>query len=187
MSVAGGAWVSDNLSGDVLSIVIDPANQAERLMTLAGVTKATVLERGRQLFLRSTGNLSTGGTAIDLTDQIHPDNRDMAVRAAKAIGLDVVGIDLITADITEGFRKVGGGICEVNAAPGFRMHVAPIEGAISSGPSVTSSPPPPALAVELRSLWAYLAYPTLRARRAPANLPHRGPRHFRAAFARAVR
>ena len=103
-------------------------HQAERLMALAGVTKATVLERGRQLFLRSTGNLSTGGTAIDLTDQIHPDNRDMAVRAAKAIGLDVVGIDLITADITEGFRKVGGGICEVNAAPGFRMHVAPTEG-----------------------------------------------------------
>src|SRR5262249_3683346 len=79
-------------------------------------------------FLRSTGNLSTGGTAIDLTDVVHPDNRDMAVRAAKAIGLDVAGIDFITPDISRSFREVGGGICEVNAAPRFRMHVASTEG-----------------------------------------------------------
>jgi cyanophycin synthetase len=103
-------------------------DQAERLMAAKGVTKDTVLPRGEIFYLRGTGNLSTGGTAIDLTDVVHPDNREMAVRAAKAIGLDVCGVDFITPDITQSYREMGGGICEVNAAPGFRMHVAPTEG-----------------------------------------------------------
>jgi cyanophycin synthetase len=103
-------------------------DQAERLMGLAGVTAETVLEAGRQFFLRSTGNLSTGGTAIDLTDVVHIDNREMAVRAAQAIGLDVAGIDFITPDVSQSYKTTGGAICEVNAAPGFRMHVAPTEG-----------------------------------------------------------
>ncbi|HEY5938157.1 MAG TPA: cyanophycin synthetase, partial [Kofleriaceae bacterium] len=103
-------------------------HQAERLMEQKGVTQATVLPAGEQFFLRTTGNLSTGGTAIDLTDVVHPDNREMAVRAAQAIGLDVAGIDFITVDISRSYREVGGGICELNAAPGFRMHVAPTEG-----------------------------------------------------------
>jgi cyanophycin synthetase len=102
--------------------------QALRLMEQRGVTVETVVPAGETLFLRSTGNLSTGGTAIDLTDVVHPDNREMAVRAARAIGLDVAGIDFITLDISKSYREVGGGICEVNAAPGFRMHVAPTEG-----------------------------------------------------------
>ena len=97
-------------------------------MTRGGVTKDTVLPAGQLFFLRATGNLSTGGTAIDLTDVVHPDNREMAVRAAKAIGLDVIGVDFITTDISQSYREIGGGICEVNAAPGFRMHVAPTEG-----------------------------------------------------------
>jgi cyanophycin synthetase len=102
--------------------------QAMRLMEAKGVTKDTVLAKDEIFFLRGTGNLSTGGTAIDLTDVVHPDNRDMAVRAAKAIGLDVCGVDFITPDVTQSYREIGGGICEVNAAPGFRMHVAPTEG-----------------------------------------------------------
>ncbi len=102
--------------------------QAETMMAKKNVTKDTVLPRGELLFLRGTGNLSTGGTAIDLTDVVHPDNRDMAVRAAKAIGLDVCGVDFITPDISQSYRDIGGGICELNAAPGFRMHVAPTEG-----------------------------------------------------------
>ena len=102
--------------------------QAERLLSKAGYTKETVLESGEILYLRATGNLSTGGTAIDLTDVVHHDNREMAVRAAGAIGLDVAGVDFITPDITRSYREVGGGICEINAAPGFRMHVAPTEG-----------------------------------------------------------
>ena len=107
---------------------IELDHQAELLMGKAGVTKDTVLPEGKRFFLRATGNLSTGGTAIDLTDVVHPDNREMAVRAAKAIGLDVIGVDFITTDISQSYRDVGGGICEVNAAPGFRMHVAPTEG-----------------------------------------------------------
>jgi len=103
-------------------------HQAERLMEQKGVTQATVLPADEMFFLRTTGNLSTGGTAIDLTDVVHPDNREMAVRAAQAIGLDVAGIDFITVDISRSYREVGGGICELNAAPGFRMHVAPTEG-----------------------------------------------------------
>jgi len=103
-------------------------HQALRLMEQKGVTADTVLPEGETFFLRSTGNLSTGGTAIDLTDVVHPDNREMAVRAAVAIGLDVAGIDFITPDISRSHREVGGGICEVNAAPGFRMHLAPTEG-----------------------------------------------------------
>lgn len=102
--------------------------QAERLMTQKGVSASTVLPKDEVFFLRGTGNLSTGGTAIDLTDVVHPDNREMAIRAASAIGLDVCGVDFITDDIAESYREVGGGICEVNAAPGFRMHVAPTEG-----------------------------------------------------------
>jgi cyanophycin synthetase len=107
---------------------IELDDQAHRLMALAGVTPETVLEAGRIFFLRSTGNLSTGGTAIDLTDVVHIDNREMAIRAAQAIGLDVAGIDFITADVSQSYKSIGGAICEVNAAPGFRMHVAPTEG-----------------------------------------------------------
>jgi cyanophycin synthetase len=103
-------------------------HQAARLLEQKGYERETVLEKGEIAFLRSTGNLSTGGTAIDKTDVIHPDNRQMAIRAAKALGLDVAGVDFLTTDITHSFKETGGAICEVNAAPGFRMHVAPSEG-----------------------------------------------------------
>ncbi len=103
-------------------------HEAERMLERASKTLSTVPAKDELVFLRGTGNLSTGGTAIDLTDVVHPDNREMAVRAARAIGLDVIGVDFITPDITQSYRDVGGGICEVNAAPGFRMHVAPTEG-----------------------------------------------------------
>lgn len=103
-------------------------NQAKRLMDEAGYNEDTVLEQGQAFFLRSTANLSTGGTAIDVTDIVHPDNRDMAIRAIKAIGLDIGGVDFLTDDISRSYKEIGGGICECNAAPGFRMHVAPSEG-----------------------------------------------------------
>ena len=103
-------------------------NQATRLMEEAGYNKDTVLEKDQVFFLRSTANLSTGGTAIDVTDIVHPDNRDMAVRAIRAIGLDIGGVDFLTDDISKSYKEIGGGICECNAAPGFRMHVAPSEG-----------------------------------------------------------
>lgn len=97
-------------------------------MADAGYTKESVLAAGETLFLRSTANLSTGGTAIDLTDVVHPDNRKMAVRAISAVGLDVGGVDFLTEDISQSYKDIGGAIVEVNAAPGFRMHVAPSEG-----------------------------------------------------------
>lgn len=102
--------------------------QAEMMMARVEVTADTVPEAGRIIYLRSTANLSTGGTATDVTDIIHPDNREMAVRAIKAIGLDVGGVDFLSTNIAESYKTIGGGICEVNAAPGFRMHVAPSEG-----------------------------------------------------------
>jgi len=103
-------------------------HQAERLLAKAGLSPDSVLPEGELFYLRSTANLSTGGTAIDMTDVVHPDNREMAVRAIQAVGLDVGGVDFLTNDITQSYKDVGGAIVEVNAAPGFRMHVAPSEG-----------------------------------------------------------
>jgi len=102
--------------------------QAQKMLGQANLKSDSVAENGRVVLLRSTANLSTGGTATDVTDVIHPDNREMAERAVRAIGLDVGGVDFLSKDITESYRTIGGGICEVNAAPGFRMHVAPSEG-----------------------------------------------------------
>ncbi len=103
-------------------------DQALRLMANAGHSSETVLPAGEIFYLRDTANLSTGGTAIDLTDVVHPDNREMAVRAVQAVGLDVGGVDFLTDDISQSYKDIGGAIVEVNAAPGFRMHVAPSEG-----------------------------------------------------------
>ncbi len=102
--------------------------QAMRLLEQKGFGRDSVSPPGEVVYLRSTANLSTGGTAVDVTDLIHPDNREMAQRAALAIGLDVAGVDFLTTDIAKSYRETGGAICEVNAAPGFRMHVAPSEG-----------------------------------------------------------
>jgi len=102
--------------------------QAERLLQKIGYDENTVPAKDEVVYLRSTANLSTGGTALDVTDVIHPDNREMAIRAIKAIGLDIGGVDFLTNDIALSYREAGGAICEVNAGPGFRMHVAPSEG-----------------------------------------------------------
>ena len=103
-------------------------HQAEQLLSKSGYDKDTVPKEGEVVYLRSTANLSTGGTALDVTDIIHPDNREMAIRSIRAIGLDIGGVDFLTNDISLSYREAGGAICEVNAGPGFRMHVAPSEG-----------------------------------------------------------
>lgn len=108
--------------------ILEIDSQAKRLMKNAGHNPKTVLKDGDVFFLRDTANLSTGGTAIDLTDVVHPDNKEMAQRAIQAVGLDVGGVDFLTDDISRSYKDIGGGIVEVNAAPGFRMHVAPSEG-----------------------------------------------------------
>jgi cyanophycin synthetase len=107
---------------------IDFDYQAERLLEEHGLTKESVPEAGQVVYLRTTANLSTGGTAEDVTDVVHPDNVEMAVRAISAIGLDVGGVDFLSPDISESYKDIGGAICEVNAAPGFRMHMAPSSG-----------------------------------------------------------
>ena len=102
--------------------------QAALMLGRQGMDADSVPAADQVVPLRSTANLSTGGTATDVTDLIHPDNREMAVRAVRAIGLDVGGVDFISPNIAESYKNAGGAICEINAAPGFRMHVAPSEG-----------------------------------------------------------
>ena len=99
-----------------------------QLLERLGYTLETVLPEGEVCYLRATANLSTGGVAIDRTDETHPENIWIAQRIAKIIGLDIAGIDVVTPDISKPLREVDGVIVEVNAAPGFRMHVCPSEG-----------------------------------------------------------
>jgi cyanophycin synthetase len=84
--------------------------------------------RGQRVYLKRTGNMSTGGISIDRTEEAHPDNVELAELAALVVGLDIAGIDLICPDVSVPVRESGGGIVEVNAAPGFRMHTHPTEG-----------------------------------------------------------
>ncbi|MEN9935941.1 MAG: hypothetical protein RLZZ387_2520 [Chloroflexota bacterium] len=107
---------------------IKVTHQSELLLERAGYTLKTVLRDGERFFLASTANLSTGGTAIDRTTEIHYETRELARRAAMVIGLDVAGIDIVTPDISQPLREVGGGVVEVNAGPGFRMHIQPSDG-----------------------------------------------------------
>src|SRR5690606_3151541 len=93
-----------------------------------GVDPDTVPKEGQVVLLRENANLSTGGSAIDLTEIIHPENAALCVRAAKKVGLDVAGIDVICEDISVPLDQQGGAIIEVNAAPGIRMHQHPSEG-----------------------------------------------------------
>lgn len=100
----------------------------DKLLESQGLTLDTVLDTGEICYLRETANLSTGGTAVDRTDEIHPQTIWMAERASRIMGLDVAGIDVVTTDISKTLAIADGVIVEVNAAPGLRMHVAPSEG-----------------------------------------------------------
>ncbi len=93
-----------------------------------GLTPDYVPKDREKITLRENGNLSTGGTAIDCTDIIHPDNADIAINAANAIGIDIAGIDMIAEDISKSIYASEGAVIEVNTAPGIRMHLYPSEG-----------------------------------------------------------
>jgi cyanophycin synthetase len=93
-----------------------------------GYTLETVLADGEELWLKPTANLSTGGTATDVTDFVHPSNIFMCERIARIIGLDICGIDIMAEDLSTPVLENGGAVLEVNAAPGFRMHLEPTEG-----------------------------------------------------------
>ena len=107
-------------------IKIDEA--AAELVQAQGFGLDDVAPTGTRVKLALTGNMSTGGTSIDRTIEAHPDNVEIAETAARIVGLDVAGIDFIAPDIATPVRETGGGIVEVNAAPGFRMHTHPTEG-----------------------------------------------------------
>jgi len=94
----------------------------------AGYTVDSVIPEGERLILKDTANLSTGGTAEDVTDIVHPANVSMAERISKIIDLDICGIDIMTSDISQPLSDTGGAVLEVNAGPGFRMHLAPTTG-----------------------------------------------------------
>ena len=94
----------------------------------AGYTLESVLPKDEMLILKDTANLSTGGTAEDVTDIVHPSNISMAERISKIIDLDICGIDIATTDITKPLSETGGAVLEVNAGPGFRMHLSPTKG-----------------------------------------------------------
>jgi cyanophycin synthetase len=88
----------------------------------------SIIPNGETLYLKTTANLSTGGTATDVTDLVHPYNVFLAERIARIIGLDICGIDIMAQDLTTPLNENGGAILEVNAGPGFRMHIAPTDG-----------------------------------------------------------
>lgn len=92
------------------------------------LTLKSVLKANEILDLKDTANLSTGGTAEDVTDIIHPYNVFMCERIARIIGLDICGIDIMTSSISQPLPETNGAVLEVNAAPGFRMHLDPAEG-----------------------------------------------------------
>jgi len=98
------------------------------LLEKKGYTLETIPAKGEKVFVKSTANLSTGGTSVDVTDHVHPQNIFICERISKIIGLDICGIDIMAENLTEPLTENGGVVLEVNAAPGFRMHIAPSEG-----------------------------------------------------------
>lgn len=91
-------------------------------------TLETILEKGKVCHLKGTANLSTGGTSTDVTDIVHPNNIFIFERISRVIGLDICGIDVMASNLNEPLEVTGGVVLEVNAAPGFRMHLAPANG-----------------------------------------------------------
>lgn len=94
----------------------------------ANLSLDSIPAKGQIVYLKSTANLSTGGTSVDVTDLVHPQNIFLCERISRVIGLDICGIDIMAPNLTSPLNENGGVILEVNAAPGFRMHLAPSEG-----------------------------------------------------------
>lgn len=107
---------------------IDVDNFTMKSLADQNLTLDTVPEKGKLVLLKPTANLSTGGTSEDVTDLVHPSNIFLAERIAKIVGLDICGIDVMAKDLKTPLRESGGAVLEVNAAPGFRMHIEPALG-----------------------------------------------------------
>jgi cyanophycin synthetase len=102
--------------------------ETRHLLQEKKLTLQSVLPAGEKVFLKRTANLSTGGTATDVTEEVHPDTIYMAERIARTVGLDICGIDVMAPTLRTPITQNGGAVLEVNAAPGFRMHLCPAEG-----------------------------------------------------------
>ncbi len=107
---------------------IDVDRDTLDLLEKLGYTTETVPRKDEIVYLKSTANLSTGGTSVDVTDMMHPENIFLCERISRVIGLDICGVDIMAENLTQPLKENGGCILEVNAAPGFRMHLAPSEG-----------------------------------------------------------
>jgi cyanophycin synthetase len=104
----------------MMKLVLD--DEARDCLAEQQLEPTSVPEPGRFVPLRRTANISTGGTADDVTTTVHPDNQVLAERAARIVGLDIAGVDFLCPDVSRSWHEVGGAICEVNAQPGFRPH-----------------------------------------------------------------
>jgi cyanophycin synthetase len=113
-------------SNVLTKVVLDASSQ--KLLAKCGYTADTILPKAQEVWLKDTANLSTGGTAADVTDDVHPANRSLFERVARTVGLDICGIDIMAPDLSRPLAENGGAIIEVNAAPGFRMHLEPTSG-----------------------------------------------------------
>jgi len=107
---------------------IDVDRDTTDLLEKLDYTLETVPRKDEVVYLKSTANLSTGGTSVDVTDMMHPENIFLCERISRVIGLDICGVDIMAENLTQPLKENGGCILEVNAAPGFRMHLAPSEG-----------------------------------------------------------
>jgi cyanophycin synthetase len=101
---------------------------AQEVLASQGLTFDSIPAEGQSVVLRRNANLSTGGTAVDVTDEVHPDVAARAIEAARMVGLDIAGIDLVATRVDRSLAETGGAFVEVNAAPGLRMHLDPSEG-----------------------------------------------------------
>jgi cyanophycin synthetase len=129
-------WLIDEVNKDprrgyghekvLTQITMDQFTQ--KMLDDAGITLETIPPKGKRVLLKPTANLSTGGTSTDVTDEVHPANIFMFERIARIIGLDICGIDVMATDLRTPVAENGGAVLEVNAAPGFRMHIDPSEG-----------------------------------------------------------
>jgi cyanophycin synthetase len=97
-------------------------------LAIQGYTADSIPNKGARVILRNNANLSTGGTATDVTDDVHPELAARAVEAAKMVGLDIAGVDIVCESVVRPLEQQGGGVVEVNAAPGLRMHLSPSYG-----------------------------------------------------------
>ena len=119
----GNAAVSDQLRNSATKIKFDDI--AIGRLKLQDLQPDSVPEKGRRVILRNNANLSTGGTATDVTDDVHAEVAARVVAAAQMVGVDICGVDVVCESVLRPLEEQNGGIVEVNAAPGLRMHISP--------------------------------------------------------------